>query len=117
MRSIPILTLSIVAAGAIAANRFVTWADTQVAAAGAVAMGVAEYAASAAGKLVAVNVIGTARIESGGAIAKGGLFKADAQGRAIAHDGAGEVLGRSLQAVAGAGVVFEGLLLPSRAAA
>lgn len=117
MRSIPILTLSIVANGAIGGNRFVNFADQQLAVAGGAALGVAEYPAAAAGKQVAVHVLGTARIESGGAIARHALFKADAQGRAIAYDGTGEILGRSLQAVGGAGVVFEGLLLPSRGAA
>lgn len=114
MRKIPILTLSIVSVGVIAANRFVGFDDAQIAAAGKVAMGVADYGASAAGKQVAVNVMGTAPVEAGGAFAKGALLKSDASGRAVLYDGSGAVAARALQASGGAGAMPEVLLLPSR---
>jgi len=114
MRKIPVLTLSIAAAGPIAAARFVGFDEAQVSVAGRVAMGVSDYAASAAGKQVAVHVLGTAPVESGGPFAKGDLLKADANGRAIARGADGAVLARALQASAAAGAMPEVLLLPSR---
>lgn len=116
MRRIPILTLSIVAAGAIAARRFVGFDKTQIAVAGRAAMGVADFAATVAGKQVAVDVLGTSTVETGGVYADGALIKADAQGRAVDQAGAGAVLGRALEASTAAGQFREVLLLPSREA-
>lgn len=114
MRRIPILTLSMVAAAAINARRFVGFDRLQIGVAGKVAMGVAEYAASAAGKQIAVDVMGTTTVESGAAFAEGALIKSDAQGRAIDQAGAGAVLARALQPAGAAGQPVEVLLLPSR---
>lgn len=116
MRSIAILTLSITSAGAIAANRLVGFDEAQIAVAGKVAMGVAEHPAASAGKQIAVNVIGTAPVEAGAALARGQVFMAGADGRAVPVANGGAVAGRALQAVGAAGVVFEALLLPSDAA-
>jgi hypothetical protein len=116
LRSIAILTLSITSAGPIAANRLVGFDRAQIAAAGKVAMGAAEYPAASAGRQLAVNVLGTARVEAGAALAEGQVFMAGADGRAVPVANGGAVAGRALQPVGAAGVVFEALLLPSDAA-
>lgn len=116
MRSIPILTLSILSTGVILANRLVGFDEAQIAVAGKVAMGAAEYPAEAAGRQVAVNVLGTARVEAGAALAKGQTFMAGADGRAVPVANGGAVAGRALHPAAAAGVVFEALLIPSDAA-
>lgn len=114
----PILTESIVAAGAIAANRFVGFNNAQLAAAGAVALGVADYAAAAANSQIAVTVLGTAEVVAGGAIARGDEVMSDAQGRAVVRAGAGaHGVARALEPAAAAGQMIEVLLIPARAPA
>jgi hypothetical protein len=105
----PILEYPIIAAGAIARRRFVTYASAQ-AVAGDRALGISDYEASAAGKPVNVIVLGTARILSGGAFAVGDALQADAQGRAIIA-GAGVVNARALQASTAADQTVEVLLI------
>lgn len=114
MQKVPILTLTVTAAVALAANRFVTL-DGNVPAAGGKAFGVADQPASGAGKLVPVDVLGTTKLEAGAAFAADVVLKVDALGRGIAQGGAGEILCRSLQPAGAAGAVVEVLLLPSRA--
>ncbi len=87
-----LMTLTVVAAGAIAANRFVTTAGAQAGAA-ANTYGVAEAAAAAAGDKVPVTSHGTAIVEAGAAIAAGALVETDAQGRAVTR-AAGPIVGR-----------------------
>jgi hypothetical protein len=111
MQQRPILELPGVAAGAVTKHRFVTYAMAQ-AVAGDVALGVADYDASAAGKPLNLIVMGTAKVEAGGAFAAGDLIQADAQGRAIVK-AAGATNGRALQAAGAAGQFVEVLLIKS----
>jgi hypothetical protein len=77
-----ILTLSIAAAAVLAANRFVT-ADGNYPAAGGSAIGATRSAAAAIGDLVPADIIGTAVLEAGAAVAQYGKVQSDATGRAI----------------------------------
>lgn len=92
-----LLSLTAVAGGVIAANRFVGFDDNQASAQGQKVKGVAEYAATAAGQAIAVTAKGTAVVESGGAFAVGDAIISDSQGRAI--------VGASLAVAAGATAV------------
>jgi hypothetical protein len=80
-QGISLLTLKVVAAGALSANRAVTAAGAHAA---TDVYGVTAAAASAAGEVVPVDVVGAVPIEAGAAIAAGTKYViADAQGRAI----------------------------------
>lgn len=85
------LTLSVVAAGAILAQRFVTPAGAQ-AGDGVNAYGVADSIAGVGERFPVINQ-GTAIVETGGAIAAGALVQSDLNGRAITR-AAGAPLGR-----------------------
>ncbi len=98
--STPILTQTVVATGAIAAQRFVGPAGA-VAAAGGHAVGVSRYSASQSGDKIPVDVIGTAYVEAGAAIAAGALVESDASGRAVTNS-TGIALGRVAPGDAGA---------------
>jgi hypothetical protein len=115
MQKITILTLTRVAAAAVATARFVDFDGTQCDVAGAKPMGVSVNAA-AIGEAFPVDVLGTTKIEAGAAIALGakGLtpVKTDANGKAIAQGGVGEIAGYALQAAAGDGQIIEVLLTP-----
>lgn len=114
----PILTDSIVAAGAITKKCFVGFNYAQASAAGQLVLGVADYEASAAGKQVSVHILGTAEVEAGAAFAAGTELMTDAQGRAVTRVGANALgVARALQAAGAAGQVVEVLLLPARSPA
>jgi hypothetical protein len=106
-----LLSLTIAAAGAIAAARFVTPAGAQ-AGAGANTLGVSRYAAGAAGEKIAVDALGTAVVEAGGAIAANATIGVDANGRAVTY-AAGAKVGLALQAAGAAGEFIEVLLIPN----
>lgn len=107
----PILALSILSAGALVAERFVTHAGAQAGAA-VNTLGVARAKADAIGEAVPVDVLGTAIVESGGAIAVGAALETDATGRAVTK-AAGPTVARALRAAAGAGERIEVLLIPN----
>jgi hypothetical protein len=112
--NISVLTLSVVAAAALTIHRFVT-ALGAVPAAGAACIGVTRTGAAAAGDLVPVDVLGTAVVETGAAIAAGAAIECDSSGRAITHT-SGVKLGRMApgQAAAGAaGALVEVVLIPN----
>lgn len=111
-QSISILTLTRVAAGVIAAHRFVTPANAQ-AGADANALGVSRTAAAAAGDSLPVDVLGTAIVEAGAAVAAGATVKSNANGQAITWVTAGAKLGIALDAAAAAGELIEVLLIPN----
>lgn len=108
----PLLTLTVTAAGAVAACRFVGFGGAQVTAAGAKALGVSTTSALD-GDDLAIDVIGTTVIESGGAIAVGDDIVADSQGRAIVNPAVGGeiVLAQALDGASGAGEFVEVLLV------
>lgn len=107
----PELTLTRIAAGVIVANRAVTFANLQAAAAGVKVLGVSVFDAQI-GEAVAVVVTGTAIIEAGAAIANGDDLVTDDQGRAIPATGApGErVFSDAMGIATGAGKLVEVLL-------
>lgn len=105
----PLLPLTMTASGAITAERFVTAAGAQVAAAGGAAIGVARNSAADNEKMV-VDTVGTAIIEAGGAIGKGAAVKAGADGRALTYD-TGTKVGVALQASTAAGQRIEILVI------
>lgn len=115
MQQTPVLTLTSVATAAVATQRFVDFDGSQCDVAGAKPMGVSNNAA-ATGEALPVNVLGTAKVTTGAAIALGakGLtpVKTDATGKAIAQAGSGEIAGYALQAAGAADVVIEILLTP-----
>lgn len=113
-QSTPILTLTVAAAAAIAANRFVTPAGAQ-AGADANTLGVARTAAAAAGEKIPVDVLGTAVVEAGAAITAGATLESDANGRAVTWATAGAKVGIALQAAGAAGQFIEVLLIPNAA--
>lgn len=82
MQSRSLLTLSILAAASLTANRFVTVSGA-VCGAGGDALGVARSDASS-GAYVPVDVVGTAVVEAGGTIAAGQYVQSDASGKAVA---------------------------------
>lgn len=111
-QSTPLITLPVVAAGAIAAHRFVTPAGAQ-AGADAVTLGVSRSVAAGAGVRTPVDAIGTTIIESGGAFSLGATLKSDASGRGITWVTAGAKTAIALQEATAAGQFIEVLLLPN----
>jgi len=90
-QSVSILALTVEAAGALTAHRFVG-ANLSQAGAGANAYGVARTDA-AIGESVAVDVLGTAIVEAGAAIAAGAEVEVNASGKAVTQS-AGVAVGR-----------------------
>lgn len=105
----PLLTDSIAAAADLPGRRFIDF-DGNLANDEA-AFGVSEVSTST-GRQCPVIVVGTALVETGGDVAKGGLVKADSTGRAINLGAAGTPLGRSLDAGTGAGKFVRVLVGP-----
>lgn len=106
----PILAITRRAAGAILANRFVTHGNIQ-AGAGLNTLGVARSPA-ATGESLTVDVLGTAVVEAGAAIADGALLESNASGQAVPRS-TGAIIGRALAAAAAAGQFIEILLIPN----
>ncbi|MCC7413328.1 MAG: DUF2190 family protein [Gammaproteobacteria bacterium] len=110
-QSTSLLTLTVTAAGTIAAGRFVTPAGAQ-AGADVNTLGVARTAAVATNK-IPVDVLGTAVVEAGAAISAGATLKSDSSGRAITWATSGAKVALALQAAGGAGEFIEVLLVPN----
>lgn len=108
----PILTLTVAATGAVAANRFVTPAGAQ-AGADANTLGVTRASAGAAGDKMPVDVLGTAIVESGAAISAGATLKSNASGQAITWASSGAKVALALQAATASGQMIEVLLIPN----
>lgn len=112
-QNISLLALTVLLAGTVGANRLVTVAGTQ-AVADANALGVARTAGVAAER-IPVDVLGTAVIESGAAVAAGATVKSDASGRAITWVTSGARVGVALEAASAAGQLIEVYLIPNAA--
>lgn len=110
-QAISLLALPVALTGTVAANRFVTPAGAQ-AGADANTLGVARTA-GVAGEKVTVDVIGTAVVEAGAAIAAGATLETDASGRAVTWATSGGKVAIALQAASAAGQMIEALLLPN----
>lgn len=109
-QKISILTLSIVAAAALTAQRFVS-STGAVATAAANALGVAD-ADTAQGDQVPVQVLGTAIVTAGGGIAKGARVEVGAAGKAVTL-AAGKAVGIALEVANADGDAIEVLLIPN----
>lgn len=110
-QAIPLLTLTLALTGTVAAARFVTPAGAQ-AGADANTFGVARTD-GVSGDKIPVDVLGTAVVEAGAAIAAGATLKTDASGRAVTWATSGGKVGIALQAATAAGQFIEVLLLPN----
>lgn len=109
MQKISIFAMSVLATAVITANRFVGMLTGAPCAAGAKAMGVAQYNA-AVGEAFAVDVLGTSIVDAGAAVAAGTALKSDANGMAIPQAGAGEILAYAVTGATAAGQKIEILL-------
>lgn len=107
-QNISLLTLSVLAAAAITAERFTTATGT-VPAAGANALGVAKSNA-AIGETYPVEVVGTAVVTAGAAIAAGAAVEVGTAGKAITK-ASGATVGRALNAASADGDRIEVLLI------
>lgn len=110
-QAVAVLTLSAVAAGTIAANRFVTPAGAQ-AGAGVNTLGVCQQDAVVSDR-ISVAALGTAIVESGAAVTVNATVKTDATGRAIDWVTSGAKVGIALEAATAAGQFIEVLLIPN----
>jgi len=104
-----ILTLTSVLTGTVSACRFVTPSGSQ-AGADANVLG-ASRSSGVSGNAVAVDVMGTATIESGAAFAVGATLKSDSSGRAITWVTSGAKVALALEAAGAAGQLVEVLLI------
>jgi hypothetical protein len=113
MTWIQTLAPSLTASGAVAVNRFVTFAGAQVSAVGGKAMGSALMAATV-GQSFPVLALGIGEVESGGAVAVGDSIISDVQGRGIVSAAtAGHwILGHATKATTAAGQTLEYLATP-----
>lgn len=110
MQSISILTLSMIASGALTANRFVG-TDNATAVAAGNTYGVTRTD-GADGEIVPVDVLGTTLVEAGGVIAPGGAIEVGTGGKAVAK-AAGVTVARLApgQAAAADGKLVEVVLI------
>lgn len=110
--NISLLTLTVIAAATLAANRFVE-RDGTYPAAGGNALGVTRFD-GVAGDSLAVDVLGTTIVECGAAVAADAALMVDATGKVVTLAGAGkQAVGRALEAGAADGSKIEILLIPS----
>lgn len=109
-QKISLLTLSIAAAVVLTAERFATGTGA-VATAGGRAFGVTQTA-GAIGDVVAVDVMGTAVVTAGAAIAKDAAVEVGTAGKAVTKS-TGVTVARALQAAAADGDRIEVMLIPN----
>lgn len=111
--NIAVLTLTAIAAATLAANRFITTAGTAPTA-GGLALGVTR-SSGVLGDPIPVDVLGTAIVEAGAAIALDATLMVTAEGKVITHDADGDkhAVGRALEAAGGDGSFIEVLLVPT----
>lgn len=109
--SIPLLTLSVIAAAALSANRFVTGTGA-VPGAGASCLGVTRTSAST-GDLTPIDVLGTTEVEAGGTVTAGSAVMVDASGRVLDKTSTNVVVGRALTGTTTVGAFVEVFLIPN----
>ena len=112
MQKTSILTLTVIAAGVLAAERFVT-ASGAYPTARAGALGVTHTSAAAAGTAVPVGVLGTEVITAGGIFAKDASLAVGTSGKALAAEAGDVVVGRAMSASTGDGARVEIFLIPN----
>ena len=108
----PVLTKTVRLSGTVVAERFITGAGAQTSAAGN-AIGVVRTA-GVSGELATVDMLGTAIVETGAAIAANALVESNASGQAITRT-AGVTLGRLApgESASAAGQFVEIILFPN----
>lgn len=111
-QKISILTLTVFAAAAIAAERFIT-ASGAYPTARQGAYGVTATSADAAGDAVPVDVLGTAVVTAGGVFAKDASLAVGANGKAVAAEAGDVIVARAVQASTGDGARVEVFLIPN----
>lgn len=111
-QSLSLLTVALTLQATVAASRFVTFATGAQAAADANTFGVSRTAGVATEK-IPVDVLGTAVVEAGAAVAAGATVKSDSTGRAITWATSGAKVGLALEAASAAGQFIEVLLIPN----
>lgn len=111
--NISLLTLSVLASATVAADRFITTGGAHPSA-GGLPLGVTRSAGES-GDMVPVDVMGTAIVTAGAAIALDAAIAVGTDGKAITHDADGDkhAVGRALSAATGDGDTLEVLLIPS----
>jgi len=110
--NISLLTLTVVAAATIAANRFIE-RDGTYPAAGGNALGVTRFE-GVSGDLLAVDVLGTTIVECGAPVTVDAALMVDAAGKVVPLAGLSkQAVGRALEAGAADGSKIEILLIPS----
>ncbi len=110
--SISLLALTVAAAGPLVAERFITQVGAYPAA-GGTAFGVSRTSAKTAGDLVPVDVLGTAIVETGAAVALDAPLMVDAQGCVVTLTAGKVGVGRAMAVATGAGDRIEVLLTPT----
>ncbi|HET8898101.1 MAG TPA: DUF2190 family protein [Rhodanobacteraceae bacterium] len=112
-QKISLLALPVIAAAAIEAERFVTAAGAYPTAATS-AFGVSTTKA-ASGELFGVDVLGTAIVTAGAAIAKNASLEVGSSGKAITRTSTNPIVAVALQAASADGDRIEVLLIPNAA--
>lgn len=111
LQNISLLSLPVTLTGTVAADRFISPAGAYASADGNT-LGVVRAGGDSGAKVTA-DVLGTAVVEAGAAVAAGATLKVDSTGRAITWVTSGAKVGLALQAASGAGVKIEVLLIPN----
>jgi len=110
-QNLAVLALTVAATAPLTANRFVTVAGA-VPAADANVLGVTR-AAAVSGDKIPVDVLGTAVVEAGAAVAAGDSIKTNASGQAITWATSGAKVAIALEAASASGQLIEVLLIPN----
>lgn len=110
--SISLLALTVAAGGPLAVERFITQAGAYPAA-GASAFGVTRTNAAAKGDLVPVDVVGTAVVTAGAAIALDDPLMVDAEGRVVPLTAGKAGVAKAMGSASAAGDRIEVLLTPT----
>lgn len=110
-QAISLLSHPLLLTTAVAANRFVTPLGA-LAGADLNTLGVARYA-GAIGERVTTDMVGTAIVEAGAAVAAMSTVKSDASGRAIVWATSGAKVALALEAATAAGQFIECWLIPN----
>jgi hypothetical protein len=110
-QAIPLLTLALTLSATVSANRFVTPAGAH-AGAGANTLGVARSGGVSTEKVPA-DILGTAVVEAGAAVAVNDTLSSDSTGRAVTWATSGAKVALALEAATAAGQFIEVLLIPN----
>lgn len=111
-QKISILTLTVIAAAAVAAERFITAAGAYPTARQG-AYGVTATKADAAGEVLPVDLLGTTVVTAGAAFAIDTPLAVGASGKAVAAETGDVIVARALQAASGDGARVEVFLIPN----